>query len=375
MTAARTHDDGGNSGLRAIVLVCVAALLLAGCAPRLQEIGPDIGEPMLTDDAILMPDGERLPLRRWLPEDEPVATVLALHGFNDYSRAFELPGAAWARQGIATYAYDQRGFGETEDVGKWPGDRRMIDDLRIASALVRARHPGVPHFLLGESMGGALVMAALDEGPIEGVDGAVLVSPAVWGRETQGPVASGALWFFAHTVPWLPVSGDNFGVVPSDNLPLLRAMRNDPLVQKDARVDTIYGLVGLMDRSYDAFERAGPVPTLILYGAKEDVMPPSVVLRALERLPKIGEARLRVAIYPAGYHMLLRDVEAAIVWQDVASWMMDAARPLPSGADLTAQRVLYGDGETLEEVASDGGGRGSGGDGNSPIPVLARPRG
>jgi alpha-beta hydrolase superfamily lysophospholipase len=35
-----------------------------------------------------------------------------LHGFNDYSNAFEVPAQALAWRGIATYAYDQRGFGE-----------------------------------------------------------------------------------------------------------------------------------------------------------------------------------------------------------------------------------------------------------------------
>src|SRR5262249_47536372 len=41
------------------------------------------------------------------------AVILALHGFNDYSHAFAMPGPLWAEQGIATYAYDQRGFGGT----------------------------------------------------------------------------------------------------------------------------------------------------------------------------------------------------------------------------------------------------------------------
>jgi alpha-beta hydrolase superfamily lysophospholipase len=242
---------------------------------------------------------------------------------------------------------------------------------------VNARHPDVPHFLLGESMGGAVVMAALDEGDLPDIDGAILISPAVWGRDAQGPLAAGALWFFAHTVPWLPVSGEGFNVVPSDNVAMLRAMWRDPLVLKESRVDSIYGLTDLMDRSAAAVERLGPVPTFILYGANEDVMPTSVVTHAIERLPKIGDAQLRVAVYSAGYHMLLRDLEAEIVWQDITSWMTDPALPLPSGADLVARRLLSNDDETLEDVAAGAGssGRGSGGDATNPVPVLARPRG
>ena len=374
MTADRRDGNRGRLELRRFILACIAVCGLAGCAPRLQEIGPDIRQPMLTDDSIVMPDGESLPLRRWLPAGKPIATVLALHGFNDYSRAFELPGEAWAKLGIATYAYDQRGFGETEEVGRWPGDQQLVDDMRIANALVNAQHPDVPHFVLGESMGGAVVMAAIDEGDVPDVTGAILVSPAVWGRDAQGPLAAGALWFFAHLVPWLPVSGEGFNVVPSDNDAMLRSMWQDPLVLKASRVDSIYGLTDLMDRSAAAVERLGPVPTLILYGANEDVMPTTVVTRALERLPKIGEARVRVAVYSGGYHMLLRDLEAEIVWQDIASWMSDPALALPSGADLTARRLLSNEDETLEDVATGGAAHGTG-ETTDPIPALARPRG
>src|SRR3546814_13687678 len=58
----------------------------------------------------------------------PAAIILALHGFNDYSRSFEAPAAYWADRGIATYAYDQRGFGQTPHRGLWPGAARLIAD-------------------------------------------------------------------------------------------------------------------------------------------------------------------------------------------------------------------------------------------------------
>ena len=56
-------------------------------------------------------DGATLPLKSWLPDGKPKAVILALHGFNDYSNAFKDSGEEWAKHGIATFAYDQRGFG------------------------------------------------------------------------------------------------------------------------------------------------------------------------------------------------------------------------------------------------------------------------
>src|SRR3712207_1889110 len=128
-------------------------LLLAGCAGTFQPMGPMVQLPDLTVDAVVTADGTRLPPRSWLPEkDVPVrAVVLALHGFNDYSNAFDGPGRTFAAHGIATYAYDQRGFGAGVQPGIWATADTMITDLHVAAALVQLRYPGVPFYLLGES--------------------------------------------------------------------------------------------------------------------------------------------------------------------------------------------------------------------------------
>ena len=97
---------------RVAVFGLLLCALAAGCAPRLEPAGPPVIPPALLSEAIVTADGARLPLRVWRPEAEPAAVILALHGFNDYSRAFEMPAPFWAeKHAIATYAYDQRGFG------------------------------------------------------------------------------------------------------------------------------------------------------------------------------------------------------------------------------------------------------------------------
>src|SRR4051812_9200487 len=99
-----------------LALLLVAA---AGCTPALQRSGAVTAPPALTAGALVTPDGEKLPLRAWLPDRPPGAVIVALHGFNDYSNAFDAPGRFWAARGIATYAYDQRGFGGAPARGIW----------------------------------------------------------------------------------------------------------------------------------------------------------------------------------------------------------------------------------------------------------------
>lgn len=325
--------------------------LLAACAPRLQPPGIETVEPSLRDNAIVMDDGAALPLRQWLSAGEPRAIILALHGFNDYSNAFTSPATHWAESGVATFAYDQRGFGETPHRGLWPGEERMIEDLRVAAALLRARYPTTPLYLLGESMGGSVIMAAATSGDPPSAAGLILAAPAVWGRETQGPIQRSFLWFAAHTVPWLPLTGEGLNVHPSDNIPMLRELARDPLVIKETRIDAIYGLVNLMDVAYDAGPRlAGR--TLVLYGAREDILPEDSVVATLRRLPAEADPALRIALYPRGYHMLLRDLSAAEVLDDIVAWIADPAAPLPSGGDALASTLLKGKGDDLEAAAA-----------------------
>ncbi|MBI3710718.1 MAG: lysophospholipase [Proteobacteria bacterium] len=317
-----------------------AAASVAACAPTVMPMGPPVVAPRLVADRIVAADGAELPLRRWLPDGAPKAVVLALHGFNDYSNAFAAPGAAWTADGIATYAYDQRGFGAAPHPGLWPGTESLVADLDAASAVIAAAHPGVPLFLLGESMGAAVILAAATlspDGANAQAQGTILAAPAVRGRETLGPFARGLLWLAAHTVPWLDGRpGSNFGFRPSDNFAMLRELARDPLVIHDTRIDSGWGLFNLMDDALAAAPRFGR-PALILLGANDNLIPDGPSALLLARLPPAAPVRRRAAYYERGYHLLLRDLGAPVVSRDVAQWILtrtsDPGAPLPSGAD------------------------------------------
>jgi alpha-beta hydrolase superfamily lysophospholipase len=328
-------------------LALLLMLLLGACAPRLQPPGIDDVAPQLLADRVIMNDGAALPLRQWQPVDEPRAVILALHGFNDYSYSFDAPAKSWTEAGIATFAYDQRGFGATAYRGLWAGEDRMMEDLRAAALLLRARYPAIPLYLLGESMGGSVVMAAAASTDPPAADGLILTAPAVWGRETQGPIQSGVLWLAAHTMPWAELTGEGLDIHPSDNISMLRQLARDPLVIKETRVDAIYGLVNLMDLAYEAAPRLRG-RALVLYGSREDIMPGGAVVAMLRRLPADDARRPRIALYPKGYHMLLRDLDAATVRNDIVAWIADPAAPLPSGGDALAAQVLATDDDSLK---------------------------
>jgi alpha-beta hydrolase superfamily lysophospholipase len=342
----------------------IAVLLLAaGCAPTTDRMAQQEGigtaraardpqtVPHFAGDRFIAADGVALPLRKWLPPagERVGAVVLALHGFNDYDNAFAWPGKAWARDGIATFAYDQRGFGAAPGRGRWPGRSVLAADAAAAALVLRRLYPNVPLYLLGESMGGAVAVVAMtgeSGAPIPDVDGVILVAPAVWGRATMGLLPRAALWLGARVMPGLTLTGRGLHIMASDNIAMLRAYSRDPLVIKATRIDTIHGLVGLMDAALAAAPKLR-APLLVMTGKEDQIVPPAATrrfVRALAAGPRVDPGdRRSLAVYPHGYHMLFRDLDGPMVIADAAGWMLDPGAPLLSGADRRGAEALLGE--------------------------------
>lgn len=324
----------------AIVVLCY---VLAACAPTLAPVGTIPTEPRLTDTAFITDDGLSLPVRRWVPQDKSQvkAVVLALHGFNDYAKAFDkIPadtlgtGPFLAAQGVAVYAYDQRGFGAAPYAGLWPGTDALTNDFHDFVHVLRQTHPGVPIYGLGESMGGAVVMAAVAQSQTPLVDGIILAAPAVWARATMPIYYRVPLWLGARLLPGFKPSARGLGVQASDNIELLRNNARDPLFIKETRLDAIYGITNLMDEAFASPPKIN-VPTLYLYGAKDQVIPRKPTLQAVEAF-RATTPTLRTAFYQDGWHIVLRDKQAEVVLKDVAAFIANPTAELPSGADQDA---------------------------------------
>ena len=263
-------------------------------------------------------------MRHWDAEGKPRAIILALHGMSDYSNAFDGPGQQWAKLGITTLAFDQRGFGAGPNPGLWAGSVAMRDDLADFAAAARTRYPGVPLFALGESMGGAVVLSALADPAPPQLAGVILVAPAVWSRGDMPLLYRVALFAAAHLVPGLILSNSAASnvvtIIPSDNIEMLRALGRDPLFQKKTRADALFGLVNLMDEARAAPVQisVNPPPILLLTGLKDMIIPRAATDGAIADLASRAEVRR----YDHGYHMLLRDLEGPKVNQDVADWVL-----------------------------------------------------
>lgn len=309
--------------------------LLCACLPTQQQIGSPIdgfAGPRFEVEAerFISFDGAPLGLSTWAPAEEPWAVLIGLHGMNDYAGTFYYSGPWFAERGVATYAYDARGFGRSPRRGVWGGERLMVEDVRAAVAVARRRHPNAIIAVIGDSMGAATTIAAVGSELPPDTDRVILVAPAVWGWSTLPDAYALTLWVGAHTFPWRAVTAPRNvarRITASDNREALLRAGRDPNMIWETRIDAVYGLVNLMQRAADRSANLNG-DVLLLYGAHDQIIPRHSAIAAAQRLPPSA----RTAYYENGYHWLLRDLQAPVVYEDILAFLRDPDAPLPSGA-------------------------------------------
>lgn len=298
--------------IRAAALAAAAALLSACVSfPGAPEA---TRAPAIVDGAAVSVDGARLGLTTWNAE-QPVALLVAVHGMNDYAAAFTYAGPYWAERGISVYAYDQRGFGRSPGFGRWPGGDALRQDLRAVIAAVRAERPGLPVYVVGHSMGAAVVMSAIAEAPLD-VDGVILAAPGIWGGASMSIFYRTTLNLAAAFAPGETLTGERAERQASDNLDFLRAMYRDPFIIKETRLDALLGAVRVMGDAWDASDEIGG-DILFLYGERDEIIPVKQLRKAARRL--CGPAN--AIAYPEGWHLLFADLQRESVLEDAAQWI------------------------------------------------------
>lgn len=311
-----------------------AFALLAGCV-SFPPPPPARQAPEIVDGHLVVRDGAALGLTVWRARD-PRAVIIAVHGMNDYAHAFEGLGEYLSNEaGVSLYAYDQRGFGRSPDFGHWLGTDAYIADLNDVIAAIRADNKGLPVYVLGHSMGAAVVMAAAAKGPLD-VDGAILAAPGVWGGSRLPLAYRIALNISASVLPGKTLTGERAHRQSTDNILILREMLADPHVIKATRLDAVLGVVRIMGRAWRVSDAIGG-RVLFLYGDKDEIIPVKAMIETSHRL--CGDVELKV--YAQGWHLLFRDLEARTVWRDVGAWTLASAGEETAGPNGRFGPAVY----------------------------------
>lgn len=261
--------------------------------------------------------GTRLYCRSCGTPSEPRAVVISLHGLGDHSGLYPMVAEALAPRGIAVYAPDLRGNGRS------PGPRGHIDswadlreDLGLLVRRARAETPGVPLFLLGNSLGGLVALDYASYYPDE-LRGVVAVAPPLGELGVPAPLlALGRV--LSRVWPRFSLeTGMDLGGLSRDPA-VVEEVLADPLFHRrgTARLSTeVTATIARVQRAAPEF----PVPLLVVHGGADRMVPPDGSRRFVARAGQRDKELLEV---PGAYHALLADLDGERVLAAIRDWIV-----------------------------------------------------
>jgi alpha-beta hydrolase superfamily lysophospholipase len=251
----------------------------------------------------------------WRPP-QPRAILINLHGLGDHSGLYPNLAAHFPPRGIAVHAYDMRGNGRS------PGQRAFVrdwgefrEDLQAFLNQVRRWEPNVPLFLLGNSLGGLVVLDYAMQRP-GGLVGAIAAAPAL-GKLGVPPVLMALGKVMSRIVPRfsLQVGMDLTGL--AHDPAVIDAVLADPYFHRRGTARLSTEVTAAISR-VQAGAASLSVPLLILHGSADRMVPPD---GSREFFAKVRYPDREFREYPEGYHGLFADLNANQVLADLEQWI------------------------------------------------------
>ena len=121
---------------------------------------------------------EELNCYRWMPSGEPVAALQIVHGMTEHILRYSDFAGFLTERGFAVYGHDHLGHGGTSEekgfIAEEHGDDMLVSDMARVNARMMDDLPGIPHFVMGHSMGSFVTRRFLT-GHGDDVDAAVIM--------------------------------------------------------------------------------------------------------------------------------------------------------------------------------------------------------
>jgi alpha-beta hydrolase superfamily lysophospholipase len=261
-------------------------------------------------------DGLDMYGRGWVPQGQPKAVIVLVHGHGEHVGRYEHVAAAMVEKGYALFGFDLRGHGKSGGPrGHTPAYDALMDDISAFFKQVDERYANLPHFLYGHSLGGNLVLNyALRRKP-----------------DLRGVIATGPWLELAFQPPAAQVRLGRLmnGIAPgftqhskldtaglSHDQTVVSAYQNDPLVHDkiSARL-----FVAIYESGLWALEHAAefPMPLLLMHGAAD----PITSAKASREFAERAGDKVTLKVWEGLYHEIHNEPEKAQVFKVMLDWL------------------------------------------------------
>lgn len=303
------------------ISACIAALLLAACAPQ---------TTLVSHQSASKTEADSFGYRKWISKQaNPDVIVIGIHGFCGASIDYNNLGKHLLQHQPRTglYAYEVRGQGSDPihkrrgDIGD-PGD--WYRDLFAFTQLVQEQHPDAKIVWFGESMGALIASHAWREAPANNppCDGLILSSPIVRFRDDIPAWTPGLVQIAASTLPLARVSLD--ALSGGQDVQMTQTSNHAEQVQENSYnvKEHTLRLMGTLTRHINNMNDCAAAfrsPVLVLHGGKDYFNNDSDVRGFVARIPA-GVSKT-YHNYPSAFHLLMYDEKKEVIFRDVERWL------------------------------------------------------
>lgn len=273
--------------------------------------------------------GVKLPAILWLPDGEPRRILQITHGMTEHIGRYEALAKNLTAQGIAVAGYDLRGHGQNPgnpDVASFGegGWEASLEDMHLFFEHLSARFPGVPHDMLGFSLGSFLLREYMGRWS-EGVSRAIIMGtgyqPAlmlsVMMAIVKGQIKKGGFDNTTDLVRKLSFGTYNQKFKPNrtqsdwlcSDTAQLDAYLADPLCRRDISSGLFWQLLGAMKRTGSKAACSTwnkELPVLLLSGQDDPVGDGGRGVQAVKKqLDAAGIKNASLHLIPGARHVVL----------------------------------------------------------------------
>ena len=271
--------------------------------------------------------GLKIATKSWETNGPARAIMILIHGFNAHSGYMEWPGEQFAAHGLASYALDLRGRGNSE------GERFYVEelsdyltDVNSLVDIARSEHPGLPVYVLGHSAGGVIASSYVYEHQDE-IAGLVCESFAF---DVGLPhLVQLALEGIGKLLPHVHVFSLNNADFSRDPAHVER-MNNDPLIHKESQPAETARVLLLAAEALKEHMPTFNVPVFIIHGTEDKATRPAGSQYFYDNA---GSSDKTLKLYEGHYHDLLADFGKEEVLADIQAWLDER---IPASSSATA---------------------------------------
>jgi acylglycerol lipase len=230
--------------------------------------------------------------KTWVPNGRIIATLTFVHGIGEHIKRYEHMFEIFRNNGIKVTGFDQRGFGESgersKSKGHCEGMQTLIEDVKIIDAYARVN--GVPHFVMGHSMGGLTALYYVQKYS-EGIKGIIASAPALKPGSDVLPnvlvkniLATLAGWFPKLVIPNLV----NTATLCRDKK-VVDTFKQDPLNFAYATMETLHDVLIYGKDLSRTGVKSHTIPTLFTHGTADKMTDFNCSKQFIEDCPSLDK--------------------------------------------------------------------------------------